>query len=99
LGNSRGIDVTDCLGRSALKALRRIQRPLAKSRILVVLILPMLSLMVLVFVAVAVAGAAKDSNPFFGAFIVPFVIGLLAVIIPNFAVQVPLLHDQERSAG
>jgi uncharacterized membrane protein YhaH (DUF805 family) len=56
-----------------------------------------LALMALVFLAVAVAGPSKESNPFFGAFIVPFVIGFVGLIIPNIAVQVRRLHDQDRS--
>ena len=37
-----------------------------------------LMLIALVLLAVAVAGDAKESNPFYGAFIVPLVIGFLS---------------------
>ena len=56
-----------------------------------------LALALLVFLAVAIAGDSRESNPFFGAFIVPFVIGLIGLIIPNIAVLVRRLHDQNRS--
>jgi uncharacterized membrane protein YhaH (DUF805 family) len=56
-----------------------------------------LALVVLIILAVAIAGRSKETNPFFDAFIVPFVIALAAVIIPNIAVQVRRLHDQDRS--
>jgi uncharacterized membrane protein YhaH (DUF805 family) len=55
------------------------------------------SLIALVVLAVAVVGDAKESNPFFGAFIVPLVIGFFCLIIPNIAVRVRRLHDQDRS--
>ena len=53
--------------------------------------------MLLVILAVAVAGGSAESNPFFGAFIVPFLLGFIGLIIPNVAVQVRRLHDQDRS--
>jgi len=54
-------------------------------------------LIALVVIAVWVAGDSKDSNPFFAAFIVPFGIGFIGLIIPNLAVHVRRLHDQDRS--
>jgi uncharacterized membrane protein YhaH (DUF805 family) len=55
--------------------------------------------MVLIVLAVTMAGDPNtpETNPFFGAFIVPFVIGFLGLVIPNIAVQVRRLHDQDRS--
>jgi uncharacterized membrane protein YhaH (DUF805 family) len=56
-----------------------------------------LALMALVFMSVAIAGESKESNPYFGAFIVPFGIAFVGLIIPNLAVQARRLHDQDRS--
>jgi uncharacterized membrane protein YhaH (DUF805 family) len=56
-----------------------------------------LAIAALFLLSVAVAGGSKETNPLFGAFIVPFVIGFLGLIIPNIAVQVRRLHDQDRS--
>jgi uncharacterized membrane protein YhaH (DUF805 family) len=55
------------------------------------------ALATLVFLSVAIAGASKEPNPFFGAFIVPALIAFVALIIPNLAVQVRRMHDQDRS--
>jgi uncharacterized membrane protein YhaH (DUF805 family) len=60
-------------------------------------VLEWLALMALVVLSVALVGESKDSNPFFGAFIIPFAIAFLALLVPNFAVQVRRLHDQDRS--
>jgi uncharacterized membrane protein YhaH (DUF805 family) len=56
-------------------------------------------MMLLVFFAVFIAGGTQpgDTNPLFGAFIIPVLIGFSAVLIPNIAVQVRRLHDQDRS--
>jgi uncharacterized membrane protein YhaH (DUF805 family) len=55
--------------------------------------------MVLIVLAVAMAGGSStpETNPFFGAFIVPFVVGFMGLVIPNIAVQVRRLHDQDRT--
>jgi len=56
-----------------------------------------LAIAALVILSVTIAGDSEEKDPFFGAFIVPFVIGFLGLIIPNIAVQVRRLHDQDRS--
>jgi uncharacterized membrane protein YhaH (DUF805 family) len=56
-----------------------------------------LALMAFLVLAVAAVGDSKDSNPFFYAFIVPFGVAFVMLIIPNVAVQVRRLHDQDRS--
>jgi uncharacterized membrane protein YhaH (DUF805 family) len=56
-----------------------------------------LALVALVFLSVAIAGDSKERAPYFDAFLVPFMIGFCTLIIPNIAVQVRRLHDQDRS--
>jgi len=52
-----------------------------------------------VFIGVSIAGGTgpQQTSPLFNGFIVPFVLGFLALLIPNIAVQVRRLHDQDRS--
>lgn len=56
-----------------------------------------LGLMALIFLSVALVGEAKGATPYFGAFILPLLLAFAALIIPNIAVQVRRLHDQDRS--
>ena len=56
-----------------------------------------LALAILVILAVALVGDSSKPNPFFAAFIVPLAIGFIGLIIPNIAVQIRRLHDQDRS--
>ena len=56
-----------------------------------------LALMAFVILAVTATGDSKESNSFFYGFIVPFCVAFVMLIIPNVAVQVRRLHDQDRS--
>lgn len=58
-----------------------------------------LLLILSVLFAFSIAGAAKagETDALMAGFIIPFAIGVLLLIIPNIAVQVRRLHDQDRS--
>jgi uncharacterized membrane protein YhaH (DUF805 family) len=58
-----------------------------------------LLLAVAVLIAVSIAGGTgpQQTSPLFNGFIVPVVLGFLGLLIPNIAVQVRRLHDQDRS--
>jgi uncharacterized membrane protein YhaH (DUF805 family) len=54
-------------------------------------------LVLLGFFGAMMLGAASGPDAFVGFFMVPVVIAVLALFIPNLAVQVRRLHDQDRS--
>jgi uncharacterized membrane protein YhaH (DUF805 family) len=61
------------------------------------LLLEWLAMMVFIVLVVTAVGDSKETNPYFDAFIVPFVLAFIVLIVPNIAVQIRRLHDQDRS--
>lgn len=60
-------------------------------------LLEWVAIMAFVMLVVTLLGGSNETNPYFDAFIIPFCLAFIAVIIPNLAVQVRRLHDQDRT--